>query len=163
MTGTQPWHVLFLCTGNSARSILAEALLNRLGAPRFRGHSAGSRPLGRVNPQAIALLAAHGHDTAGLASKSWADFAAPDAPAMDIILTVCDSAAGEPCPVWPGHPAQGHWGLPDPAAAPEAEAKAAFAATYAALERRIGALVGLPLDRLGNAGLRAELARIGQL
>lgn len=163
MDPQRPIHVLFLCTGNSARSILAEALVNRLGSPRFRGHSAGSRPLGRVNPHAIALLAARGHDTAGLASKSWSVFAGPGAPVMDIILTVCDSAAGEACPVWPGHPATAHWGLPDPAAAPPAEAEAAFASTYAALERRIGALVALPPERLGGPGLAAELARIGQL
>ncbi|MFN3370230.1 MAG: arsenate reductase ArsC [Sphingomonadaceae bacterium] len=163
MTDPRLRHVLFLCTGNSARSIIAEALMNRLGEGRFRGHSAGSRPVGRVNPHALALLEARGHDLSGLSSKSWDVFAGPKAPAMDLILTVCDSAAGESCPAWPGHPATGHWGLPDPAAARQADAPAAFAATYAALERRIGALIALPPEALDGPGLKAELARIGRL
>ncbi len=136
-------NVLFLCTGNSARSILAEALLNRLGQGRFRAFSAGSRPVGRVNPFALELLRAEGYEVAGLASKSWEVFARPDAPAMDVVVTVCDQAAGESCPVWPGRPARMHWGLPDPAAArgSEAEIRAAFRGAYDALESLIRGFV----------------------
>ncbi|WP_448586195.1 arsenate reductase ArsC [Thermaurantiacus sp.] len=157
-------NLLFLCTGNSARSILAEAILNRLGEGRWRGFSAGSRPLGRVNPRAVALLEARGHPTAGLASKGWELFAADDAPRMDAIITVCDSAAGEACPVWPGHPLTAHWGMPDPAAVAgdERAAGAAFEAAYDLLHRRITALLAIPLEGLSPAEAKAAIGRIGE-
>ncbi len=134
--------VLFLCTQNSARSILAECVLNRLGAGRFEAHSAGSRPAGRVNPGALEMLAREGHPTAQLRSKSWDDFARPGAPEMDLVITVCDNAAGEPCPVWPGAPTRAHWPLPDPAAIADPAARAAaFAKVYRKIEARVGALI----------------------
>jgi protein-tyrosine-phosphatase len=136
-------NVLFLCTGNSARSILAEAILNRRGAGRFAGFSAGSQPRGEVHPLALALLRQKGHDIVGLRSKRWDEFAADGAPRMDHVVTVCDNTAGEACPIWPGHPAKAHWGLPDPAAVQgsEADQRRAFAETYAALDRHIAELV----------------------
>ena len=156
-------NVLVLCTGNSARSILAEALLNHLGNGVWNGFSAGSKPVGRVNPHALALLEAKGHDIAGLASKSWDVFAGPDAPPMDLIITVCDSAAGESCPVWPGHPLVTHWGMPDPASVSgsKAEIEAAFGATYDKLHQRISALVALPFNQLPRADAKAAIDRIG--
>ena len=159
-----PLNVLFLCTGNSARSILAEALLNREGAGRFRAYSAGSRPAGLPHPLALALLGREGYDTGFARSKSWEEFAAPGAPVMDFIFTVCDAAADEPCPIWPGHPASAHWGLPDPAAATgsEAERALAFADTYRHLRARILTFVALPLTQLTPQALTAELRRIGQ-
>ena len=142
---TIPMNVLFLCTGNSARSILAEALVNdrSVSGGRFRGYSAGSHPKGQVHPLALETLREHGHSTTDLRSKSWDEFAAPGAPRMDFIFTVCDHAASEPCPLWPGHPVTAHWGLPDPAAVEgsEADRRAAFAATYAQLRQRISEFV----------------------
>ena len=158
------YNVLFLCTGNSARSILAEAILNRLGAGRFKAHSAGSFPKGTVHPLALDLLQRENHPTAALRSKSWDEFAAPDAPPLDFVFTVCDQAAGEACPVWPGQPMTAHWGLPDPAAVEgtPAEQRLAFADTYRRLERRIGAFVNLPLASLDRMTLQHRLADIGK-
>jgi protein-tyrosine-phosphatase len=155
--------ILVLCTGNSARSILGEAILNRLGAPRYRAFSAGSKPTGRPNPYAIALLHAKGYETTFARSKSWDEFAAPEAPKLDIVITVCDSAASETCPYWPGAPVSAHWGLPDPAAATgsNTEIAAAFAQTYDALEARVTALMALP-ETLTAAELKAALIKIGQ-
>ena len=154
--------MLVLCTGNSARSILAEALINRLGAGRLRGHSAGSHPTGRVNPLAIELLNARGYATDGLSSKSWDDFAAPGAPPIDAVITVCDNAANEVCPVWPGRPVTAHWGIPDPAAAEgdDSAKRAAFADAYEALEARVAALVALPVETLDTGALRARRAAV---
>ncbi len=139
MTSNQICNVLFLCTGNSARSILSEAILDRLGAGRFRAFSAGSKPVGQVNPGALELLRRREFSTDGLRSKSWDEFAGPGAPEMDYIITVCSNAAGETCPVWPGQPATEHWDIEDPAGvgASDEERRAAFEAVYATLERRI--------------------------
>lgn len=142
-------NLLILCTGNSARSVLAEALFNARGAGRIRAYSAGSRPAGAVNPHAVRLLQAKGLDVAGLRSKSWGEFEGPDAPIMNAVITVCDSAASEACPIWPGAPVQVHWGLPDPAGVtPEEAARAAFAQTFDALEARIARV--LAEDRLDD-------------
>lgn len=158
------YNVLVLCTGNSARSILGEVLFNTLGAGRFRAYSAGSRPAGRVNPGALEWLAAQGHATAGLRSKSWDEFAAPGAPAFDFIFTVCDNAAGEACPVWPGHPATAHWGIPDPAHVEgDAARRAAFEKAAAQLTRRIGLFLELPIEQMDKAALKAKLAEIGRI
>ncbi|MCQ9379459.1 arsenate reductase ArsC [Methyloversatilis sp. XJ19-49] len=145
-----PLNVLFLCTHNSARSILAECLLNHLGAGRFRAFSAGSQPSGRVNPFALQALAEAGVDTTGVRSKSWDTFAESGSPEMDLIITVCDSAAGELCPVWPGHPATAHWGYADPSATtgPDAARLMAFRDTMALMRRRLEILVALPAERL---------------
>ncbi|MGA8260422.1 MAG: arsenate reductase ArsC [Arenicellales bacterium] len=158
------YNVLFLCTGNSARSILGEAILNRLGSGRFRACSAGSRPTGRVNPNAINLLKRLEYPTEGLRSKSWDEFARPGAPQMDFIFTVCDNAAGESCPVWPGHPMTAHWGIPDPAAVEgsEAEVALAFADAYRLLKNRIGLFMNLPIASLDELSLRGRLAEIGR-
>lgn len=158
------YNVLFLCTGNSARSILAEAILNRLGAGRFEAHSAGSFPKGAVHPLALDLLQRENHPTATLRSKSWDEFATADAPPLDFVFTVCDQAAGEACPVWPGQPMTAHWGLPDPAAVDgtPAEQGLAFADTYRRLERRIGAFVNLPLASLDRMALQRRLVAIGE-
>ncbi len=157
-------NVLFLCTGNSCRSILAECILNRLGGHRFRGFSAGSRPAGAVHPRALALLARRGHPTGDVRSKGWGEFAAEGAPVMDIVMTVCENAAGEVCPVWPGRPASAHWGFPDPAVfrGSEAETEAFFAEVYARIEGRIAMFVNLPIATLDEAGLRERLREIGQ-
>lgn len=157
------YNVLFLCTHNSARSVLAEAIMNRLGAGRFRGFSAGSHPRGRVNPHALTLLATLGYDVTGFRSKSWAEFAGPGAPQMDFVFTVCDDAAGETCPVWPGHPMTAHWGIPDPSVAegPDAVVSAAFADAYRMLERRIGVFVNLPFAALDQLALQRKLKEIG--
>jgi arsenate reductase (thioredoxin) len=136
-------NALFLCTANSARSILAEAILNRDGAGRWRGYSAGSHPRGAVQPDALALLAARGLPTAALRSKGWDEFAGPGAPRLDLVVTVCDAAAGETCPIWPGAPVAAHWGIPDPAAEAGPGCAAAFALAFARLERRIGGLLAL--------------------
>jgi arsenate reductase (thioredoxin) len=144
MTSKQIKNVLFLCTGNSARSILSEAILNRLGEGRFRAFSAGSKPVGRVNPGALELLARREYPTDGLRSKSWDEFGRPGAPQMDYIVTVCNNAAGETCPVWPGHPATEHWDIDDPAGVGETdeERRAAFEEAYAVLQKRIEKFVG---------------------
>jgi len=158
-------NVLILCTGNSARSILAEALVNHLGKGRFRAYSAGSHPAGRVNPFAIELLQRKGLPLSDLRSKSWDEFAAPGAPAIDYVITVCDNAAGEICPIWPGHPAKAHWGIADPAAAEgsDEDKREAFAAAYVQLERRISRFVSLPLSDMDEAARQRELDTIGRL
>ncbi len=160
-----PKHVLFLCTGNSARSILAEALLNREGKGRFIAHSAGSRPTGQPNPFAIALLEREGYDTAFARSKSWDEFAGPDAPKLDFIFTVCDNAAAEECPYWPGRPVSAHWGVPDPAAVEgtDAEKALAFAETYRMLRKRILAFCALPHDTIDAMALQGRLQDIGRM
>ncbi len=157
------FHALFLCTGNSARSILAEAILDRLGAGRFKAYSAGSMPTGMVNPHAIALLKQMNHPTDGLRSKSWEEFSGPDAPTLDFVFTVCDNAAQEVCPIWPGQPMTAHWGLPDPAAVrgSEAEIALAFADTYRMLNQRLGIFVNLPMDKLDRISLKRRLDDIG--
>jgi len=156
-------NILVLCTGNSARSILLEALLRDLGGGRISVHSAGSQPAGRVHPSALALLAARGHDTQGFRSKSWDEFATEDAPEMDIVITVCGSAAAETCPLWPGTPLRGHWGVEDPAAAaPEAQ-DAAFTQAYAILRRRAEAFLAAPVEEMDRAALQAHLTQIGAL
>ena len=159
------YNVLFLCTGNSARSILAESILNQLGAGRFRAFSAGSHPSGTVHPLAIEVLAEDGCPTDGLRSKSWDAFATADAPAMDFVFTVCDSAAGESCPVWPGQPLTAHWGLEDPARASgtRLQQKAAFVATARYLRNRIAAFLALPLASIDRLALTRHLREIGRL
>ena len=148
------FNILVLCTGNSARSILGEALFNYLGKGRARAFSAGSQPSGTVNPVALATLAAHGVPLPEARSKSWDEFAAPGAPALDFIFTVCASAAGEACPIWPGHPATAHWGIADPAhVEPLAARQAAFETAYAELEKRITAFLKLPLETLSTAAI----------
>lgn len=155
--------MLVLCTGNSARSVLGEALLGQLGAGRVRAYSAGSCPVGRVNPWALTTLAAHGLSAAGFRSKSWDEFSAPGAPAMDIVITVCDAAAGESCPLWPGVPLKAHWGLPDPAAAEGDEAlRAAFEDAYAVIRRRVERLLALPFESMEREALQRALAAIGR-
>jgi arsenate reductase len=161
---SRPFNVLFLCTGNSARSILAESLLNHWGAGRFRGYSAGSFPKGEVHPRSLALLRALALPTTGLRSKSWDEFARPDAPAMDFVFTVCDQAAGEVCPIWPGHPVTAHWGLPDPASVEGSESQTqAFRDALHALQNRIKVFVALPLASLDRLALTREVAAIGRL
>jgi len=161
----EPCNVLFLCTGNSARSILGEAILNRAGAGRFRAFSAGSQPKGQVHPLARDLLQSLGYPVEGLRSKSWDEFASPGAPQFDIIFTVCDSAAAEACPIWPGHPMTVHWGIPDPAAAEgsAAEKRLAFAEAYRQMNTRISALLALPLASLDRPSLKARLTAIGTI
>jgi arsenate reductase len=160
-------NVLFLCTGNSARSIMAERLVERWGAGRMRGFSAGSHPKGEVHPLAIAMLDEAGLPTNGLRSKSWDEFAGPGAPAMDFVFTVCDDAAGEVCPIWPGQPITAHWGIPDPAAATgeELERLGAFRTAFRMLETRVKLFASLPIEKLERASLRhrvAEIGRVGQ-
>jgi protein-tyrosine-phosphatase len=158
------YNVLFLCTGNSARSLMAEAIVNRVGMGRFKGFSAGSQPKGEVHPMALQLLRKLNHDTSGLRSKSWDEFAKPGAPALDFVFTVCDNAAAEGCPVWPGQPMTAHWGMPDPAAAEGTEAQRAlvFAEVYRMLDRRIGIFVNLPIRALDGLTLQRQLDEIGR-
>ena len=158
------YNVLILCTGNSARSILGEVLFNALGKGRFRAYSAGSKPAGKPNPYALELLQQAGHSIEGLRSKSWDEFAAPGAPDIDFIFTVCDNAAGETCPIWPGHPATAHWGVPDPAHIEDVEEKrAAFKRVYEQLARRIQLFMSLPIDKLDKMTLTEKLIEIGKL
>jgi len=158
-----PINVLFLCTGNSCRSIMAESTLDHLGAGRFKGHSAGSHPAGRVSPFSLAQIETRGRPTGGLRSKSWDEFGAPDAPVMDVVITVCDNAANEICPVWPGHPLTAHWPFRDPAAfrGGDAETHGEYAAVHGLIEARVRALVTAPIENMDAATLRACLARIG--
>lgn len=152
--------VLVLCTGNSCRSIIAEAMINSFGRGRLAGFSAGSHPAGAVNPQALAKLEQHGLDTRGLRSKSWNEFAGPSAPEIDIVITVCDSAAGESCPLWAGCPVTVHWGIADPAAASGDDIGPAFECAYAELEERIKLMLELPLESMDSRARRDSLARI---
>lgn len=160
---TPVFNVLFLCTGNSARSIMAEAMLNQLGAGKYRAFSAGSQPAGQVHPQALEMLKRNAFGTEGLRSKSWDEFATPDAPQMDFVLTVCDNAKAETCPLWPGQPMSAHWGVPDPASVTtSAEAQQqAFAEAFRLLHRRISLFVNLPVAKLSQLSLQAELHHIG--
>jgi arsenate reductase (thioredoxin) len=160
-----PYNVLFLCTGNSARSIMAEAILNKLGAGKFHAYSAGSRPKGQVHSETVRLLQGLGYDTSGFRSKSWSEFAKPGAPSLDFAFTVCDNAAGETCPVWPGQPMTAHWGIPDPAEAKgnSAEIALAFKDAYRMLHQRIGIFTALPLPSLDSLTLQSKLREIGRM
>jgi protein-tyrosine-phosphatase len=162
---TRRYNVLFLCTGNSARSIIAEAILNKLGHGTFQAYSAGSQPRGQVNPNTIRLLQGLGYDTSGFRSKSWSEFAKPGAPALDFVFTVCDDAAGEACPVWPGQPMTAHWGVPDPAEASgnAAEIALAFKDAYRMLHQRIAIFAALPIKSLDQLSLQRRLVEIGHL
>jgi protein-tyrosine-phosphatase len=159
------FNVLFLCTGNSARSIMAEAILNKIGAGRFRAFSAGSQPKGRLNPYAVQLLQSLGYDTSAQRSKSWTELAKPGAPLLDFVFTVCDDAAGEACPTWPGQPMTAHWGIPDPAQAQgsEAEIALAFKDAYRMLHQRIGVFTALPIRSLDQLSLQRRLTEIGKM
>ena len=159
------YNVLFLCTGNSARSIMAEAILNRKGAPNFAAFSAGSHPSGTVRPEALRQIESAGLRTDGLRSKSWDEFAKPGAPAMDFVFTVCDNAASEQCPYWPGQPMTAHWGVPDPAAVQETpeEIARAFRGAFVMLDRRIGLFLALPLASLQRMAIQTEIEKIGKL
>ncbi|MES2136919.1 MAG: arsenate reductase ArsC [Pseudomonadota bacterium] len=161
---SRAYNVLFLCTGNSARSILAEAILNKEGAGRFRAFSAGSFPKGEVHPAALNLLRELGYPTDGFRSKSWDEFAADGAPPLDFVFTVCDNAAGEVCPIWPGPPMTAHWGIEDPAAVEgdEETRRRAFRAAFFALQRRIGLFLALPLESIDELSLQSQLREIGK-
>jgi arsenate reductase (thioredoxin) len=161
----RPYNVLFLCTGNSARSIIAEAILNKVGAGTFRGYSAGSHPKGRVHPETLKLLQSLDYDIGALRSKSWDEFAGPGAPPIDFVFTVCDNAAAETCPYWPGQPMTAHWGVPDPVAATGtlAEMALAFKDTYRMLNQRIGIFTSLPLRSLDRLTLQNKLKDIGRI
>ncbi len=158
------YNVLFLCTGNSARSVMAEAILDRLGEGRFRAFSAGAHPAGDIHPETRALLQSLGYQTEGLRSKGWEEFSGGDCAAMDLVITVCDRAAKEACPVWPGHPVTAHWGFEDPAAfrGPDVERPAVFARVYNEIESLVKPLVALPIGSLGPAGLKREIDAIGR-
>jgi arsenate reductase len=159
-----PYSVLFLCTGNSARSILAEAYLNSAGRGRFVAYSAGSQPAGRVNPVALELLRKNRMSTEGLRSKNWDEFAQPGAPKMDFVFTVCDNAAGEVCPVWPGQPVSAHWGIEDPAAfqGADEDKRRAFLKAFTQLSARINLFLNLPIEKLDRMALKAKLDEIGK-
>jgi arsenate reductase (thioredoxin) len=159
-----PYNVLFLCTGNSARSIMAEVILNQLGRGRFKAYSAGSHPSGKINPFSVEILTGVGLRTEGLRSKSWDEFARPGAPQMDFIFTVCDNAAGEICPIWPGKPMTAHWGVADPATVEgtDEQKRAAFREAAAILRRRIELLVNLPIAKLGQLTIHSKLKEIGK-
>ena len=159
---SKTYNVLFLCTGNSARSIIAEAILNKEGADSFYAYSAGSHPKDEVNPAAMKLLGQFGYPLEDLKPESWDDFAGPDAPPLDFVFTLCDDAAGEVCPVWPGQPMTAHWGLPDPAAAESGEQDRAFRDAYYALQRRIQLFLCLPLDSIDAMSLQTKLHEIGR-
>jgi arsenate reductase (thioredoxin) len=161
----RPFNVLFLCTGNSARSVLAEGILRKDGAGRFNAFSAGSHPKGRVNPFALKVLDSYGYPTDGYRSKSWDDFATPGAPLMDFVFTVCDSAAGEVCPIWPGQPMTAHWGIEDPAAVEgsDIEKERAFVTAFKYLKNRISIFISLPIRSLDRIALGAKLREIGHL
>jgi arsenate reductase (thioredoxin) len=161
----QPFNVLFLCTGNSARSIMAEAILNKVGAGKFRAYSAGSQSKGRVHAETLKLLQGLDYDTSGYRSKSWSEFADPGAPVLDFVFTVCDNAAAEACPVWPGQPMTAHWGVPDPAEAKgtSADVALAFKDAYRMLHQRIGVFTALPLRSLDKLSLQAKLRDIGRM
>jgi arsenate reductase (thioredoxin) len=165
MTGDRTYNVLFLCTGNSARSIMAESLLREIGNGRFIAYSAGSQPKGQVHPKAMEVLKARHLPTEGLYSKAWDVFAKPDAPPMDFVITVCDNAAGEVCPIWPGHPMTAHWGIPDPAAVESSEEAQlqAFRHACQVLAKRVRLLASLPLETLDRLALERTLADIGRL
>lgn len=158
------YNVLFLCTGNTARSILAEGILRKDGAGRFKAHSAGSHPKGVVNPYALKTLAQHGYPAESFRSKSWDEFAAPDAPVIDFVFTVCDNAAGEACPYWPGRPIAAHWGIEDPATVEgsDAEKQRAFNEAFAYLRNRISLLLTVPIARLDEVALKNRLREIGK-
>jgi arsenate reductase len=160
----QPYNTLFLCTGNSARSVMAESILNTLGAGKFRAYSAGSQPKGQVHPQTLRLLQSLGYDTSGFRSKSWHEFTTSGAPALDFAFTVCDNAAGETCPVWPGQPMTAHWGVPDPAEArgTDAEIALAFKDAYRMLHQRIAIFAALPLRSLDSMTIQRKLKEIGR-
>jgi protein-tyrosine-phosphatase len=160
----RPYNVLFLCTGNTARSILAEAVLNAAGQGRFKAYSAGSHPKGVVNPYTLDLLERMRLPTAGLRSKGWDEFALPGAPVMDFVITVCDQAAGEVCPVWPGRPMTTHWGIPDPAAAggPDEDKRKAFFQAYSQIRRRVSIFTSLPMEKLDRLTLQRRLDEIGK-
>lgn len=157
------YNILFLCTGNSARSIIGETLVNKLGKGRFRGYSAGSQPKGAVHPMAIEVLDGMGFETEGLRSKSWDEFSGPDAPEMDFVFTVCGNAAAETCPVWPGHPTTAHWGLPDPAAVEGEKQREAFLDTLRQLRRRIELFMELPLESLDRMSAASHVQAIGDI
>ena len=163
-TAHRPYNVLFLCTGNSARSIIAEAILNAAAPGRFRAFSAGSQPRGEVNPHALDMLKRLGHDISQLRSKPWDEFAKPDSPPLDFVITVCDNAAGEVCPIWPGQPMTAHWGMPDPAAAQgtPAEIALAFAETYRMLSNRIDIFANLKISGLDRLSLQTKVADIAK-
>jgi arsenate reductase (thioredoxin) len=160
----KPYNVLFLCTGNSARSIMAEAILNRKGRPNFVAYSAGSHPSGQVRPEALRQIELASMPVEDFRSKGWDEFAIPDAPRMDFVFTVCDNAAGEVCPVWPGQPMTAHWGIPDPGAAKGAPEKIAraFREAFMILDRRISLFLCLPLSTLNQLAIKKEIDRIGQ-